>query len=265
MNNKNYKKNEYKKPKIAIVGCVHGDEIIGKKIINELKDLKTKNGSLHFIIANQSALNKNKRYLKKDLNRSFPGSHNGTAEEKIAHSLKNKLNKFDITIDIHATNSNIGKLAVITVFGSKVKNLLKLIPVNKVVLIRKKVFGGKELINHVKLGISLEYGPNKSGKNYKNGLKDIKIILKNLGLLSGKKKIYKHKEFYTVSGLYNVSNNFKQASCLKNFQLIKKGQFIGQINKKKIKSTKNFYPLFLGKGRYKKTLALIAEKKEIEL
>ncbi len=255
----------YKKLKVAIVGCVHGDEVIGKKIINALKDLKIKNGSLYFIIANQPALSKNKRYLKKDLNRSFPGSYNGNAEEKIACSLKDKLNKFDIIIDIHATNSNISKLAVITRFDSEIKNLLKLIPINKIALIRKKVFGGKELISHVNLGVSLEYGPNKSGKNYKNGLKDIKIILKNLGLLSGKKKIYKYKEIYTVSGFYNVSNNFKQASYLKNFQLIKKEQFIGQINKKKIRSTKNFYPLFLGKGKYKKTLALIAQKKEIEL
>ncbi|MCG2809538.1 MAG: succinylglutamate desuccinylase/aspartoacylase family protein, partial [Candidatus Portnoybacteria bacterium] len=84
----NYKKN--KKIKVAIIGCVHGDEVIGKKIINELKNLKFKEGSLGFFIANQPALNKNKRFIKQDLNRSFPGNINGIAEEKIAYSLKNK-------------------------------------------------------------------------------------------------------------------------------------------------------------------------------
>ncbi|MBU4142367.1 succinylglutamate desuccinylase/aspartoacylase family protein [Patescibacteria group bacterium] len=254
-----------KKIKVAIVGCVHGDEVIGKKIINELKDLKFKKGSLGFFIANQPALSKNKRFIKQDLNRSFPGNINGVAEEKIAYSLKNKLNKFDVVIDIHATNSNIDKLAIVTRFDSKIKNLLKLIPANKVALIRKNNFGGKALINYVKLGISLEYGPNKSGKNYKKCLKDIKIILTNLELLPGRKNIFKSKELYTVSGSYEVSNNFRPTNCLKDFQLIKKGQFIGQINQKKIKATKSFYPIFLGKGRYKKTLALTAKKERIEL
>ncbi|MEA3292979.1 MAG: hypothetical protein U9P88_00670, partial [Patescibacteria group bacterium] len=150
-------------------------------------------------------------------------------------------------------------------FSSKIKGLLKLIPISKVALIRKNNLGSKALISYVNLGVSLEYGPDKSGKNYKKCLRDIKIILKNLELLPGKKNIFRSKEVYTVLGSYKVPNDFKPNNHLKEFQLIKRGQFIGHINKRKIKSTKSFYPIFLGKGRYKRTLALIAKKKDVEL
>lgn len=252
-------------PKIAIIGCVHGDEIIGKKVINELKKINLKNGSLYFIIANQEALNRKKRYIKKDLNRSFPGKINGIVEEKIAYKIKKELKRFDVVIDIHATNSNFDSLVVVTKFNTEIKKILKFTPIDKIALIRKKVFGGNDLISYAKLGVSLEYGPDKSGKNYKKCLKDIKIVLKNLGLISGKKIVFKQKTLYTVKGKYKVSNQFKQNNCLKDFKLIKKGDIMGKDNLKEVISTKNFYPIFLGKGKYKNILSLMADEKKIEL
>ncbi len=252
-------------PKIAIVGCVHGDEIMGQKVIRELKKIKLKKGSLTFIIANPKALAKKKRFIKKDLNRCFPGRKKGNFEEKLACELNKILKSFDLVIDVHATNSDLGKIIGITKLDNKMKQFLKLIPIKNVALFSKKLFGSGELIRSAKPGVTFDYGPNKSGKNYKKALTDLKIILRNLGFISGKKKIFKMKNFYRFFGSYNVPKNFTQNKQLKELQLIRKGQLIGSANKKNIYSNKTFYPLFLGKGSYEKTLSLMAKEEKIKL
>lgn len=254
-----------KKPSIAIVGCVHGDEVIGQKIIRELKKIKIEKGNIALLIANEQAFKKRKRYIKEDLNRVFPGIKGGGAEKGLAYKIKEELKKYDLVIDIHATSSNFDRLAVVTRLDKKMKQLLRIVPIKKVALVRSKVFGGKELISHVNLGISLEYGFGKDGKNYKKCLRDIRVILKNLNMISGKKQEFHQKELYTVSGVYPVVKKFKQDKNLVDFKKIKKDQIIGSVNSKQIKSKKNFYPIFLGKGKYKKTLSLITDKKIIKI
>lgn len=263
----NYKNVGKSKPNIAIVACTHGDEIIGKKVINHLQNIKIDRGNLHLILANPEAVRKHKRYIGKDLNRSFPGKKNGKLEEKIAYALYPLLEKMDYVIDIHATNSNFKKLIIIVNHTKKIKKILKVLPTDKVAYMQSKNLGKKSLISSNPNSLCLEYGPNKSGKNFKDALKDIKIILKELDILKNKRpnKKYTQKQLYIVNGSYSVAQNFKQNNKLKDFTLIKKNELIGTIKDKKIYSTKKFYPIFLGKGRYNKTLALTSNKKMMRL
>lgn len=253
------------KPTLAIMACLHGDEIAGKKVIEHLKKIELKKGAISLFIGNSEAITKKKRFIEKDLNRSFPGKKNGVLEEKIAYALRPRLGHFDFVVDLHTTNSKMDSLAIVTKLNKKHKDLLKKIPINKVALIGKKVFGGNDMISYCKVGVSLEYGPDKSGRNYKKILKDIKTILSNLNFIEGKKKVIFKKSLYEVSGVYQVMDKFEQSNKLKDFRLIHKGQAIGQINSVSIKSDSSFYPLFLGKGRYPKTLALISSKKSLTL
>ena len=259
------KKKGKEKPSIAIVGCLHGDEIIGKLVINELRKLELKKGGLTFIIGHPEAVKKRKRFLERDLNRIFPGKKNGCIEEKIAYDLSKIIKRFDLVIDIHATNSDFKELAIITKYGVKEKKILKDIPIKNIALIDKKVFGGKDMISYAKLGVSLDYGPDKTGKNFPLAVRHIKNILKNVGVIDGVGKKYKEKNIYTVSGTYDVSKDFKHDIKLKDFKLIKKSQLVGKDKKGKIFSKVDFYPLFLGDGRYNGTLALIAKKKKVIL
>lgn len=253
-------------PRIAIVGCTHGDEPLGKFVIGSLiKDIIPIKGSISFFIAHPLALKKKKRFIEQDLNRSFPGKMNGKIEERIAYELKKTLSSFDVVIDIHATNSNIDSLAIVTKQNKKVTTFLNHIPIKKIGLARSSVFGGHELINHTKMGVALEYGPDKKGTNHHRVTQDIKHILINLGIIAGVKKSYPAKEIYTITDQYHTPKKFKASNKLKDFQLIRKGQMIGMVRNKKIYSDKNFYPLFLGKGKYKGTLALVADKVEVKL
>lgn len=252
-------------PKIALVACVHGDEIMGMKVIKNLFNIKPQKGSISFIIAHPQALKSKKRYLQQDLNRSFPGNKKGVIEERIAYRLKKILRSYDLVLDIHATSSNFHSMAVTTRFDEQMRELLKYVPIKRVALVYKTAFGGNEMIAHCPAGISLDYGPDKTGRNYKTALKHIKIILRNLGIISGSKVLFKRKELYKVSGSYLVPRNFKQKKGLKEFRYIRKGQIVGYVNGKNIKAKIGFYPIFLGRGRYKETLALIAQKKSVGL
>lgn len=254
------------KPAIAIAGCLHGDEIIGSKVIKEIsRGAKPGGNLLRFIVANPEAVKKKKRFLKIDLNRAFPGRKNGGFEEKLAYEIKDKLKGVDLVIDIHATNSNFDRLAIVTRLGRKEKKLLAKIPVKKVALVPPSVFGGKEMINHCRLGVALDYGPNKSGGNYKKALRDVRKILVNMGVIKGEKKIYPKKELFKVSGLYGVPKGFSQNKNLKDFRAIKEGSVIGSVRGKFVFSNLDFYPIFLGRGRYPKTLALISRKEKLNL
>ena len=57
---------------ILTIGCVHGDELIGEKVIKELRNLMILNGTLVTVVANNRAM---KRYAlhRPSTQHIFPG------------------------------------------------------------------------------------------------------------------------------------------------------------------------------------------------
>lgn len=96
-------------PTMFVSAAIHGDEIIGVEIVKRLlarKELKKVRGTLVAIpIVNPFGYNNNIRYLpdRRDLNRCFPGSQNGSLAARIAHIFLNEVVlKCDYGIDIHS-------------------------------------------------------------------------------------------------------------------------------------------------------------------
>lgn len=96
-------------PTLFISAAIHGDEIIGTEIVKRLlerKELKEIKGTLIAIpIVNPFGYNNNIRYLpdRRDLNRCFPGSANGSLAARIAYIfVKEILEKCTHGIDIHS-------------------------------------------------------------------------------------------------------------------------------------------------------------------
>jgi len=251
--------------RVTIVGCLHGDEIIGQKVIEELQKLTFKK-DVSFLIANKEALEKKNRFISTDLNRSFPGKKGASDEEGLAFDILQKIKDSDLIIDIHATNSDFDKVAIVPDLSRERKELLKAVPIKKIALVTKQVFGGKELMNYSKLGVALDYGPDKTGDNYQIALEDIKQILLNLNFLDGQKNLMPEKELYRVQGLYKTEKEFKPNNNLREFEEIKEGDFLGQTRSgERVLAKENFYPLFLGKGSYQESLCLKATKEILSL
>ncbi|MEO5339052.1 MAG: succinylglutamate desuccinylase/aspartoacylase family protein [Magnetococcus sp. MYC-9] len=96
-------------PVLFLCGAVHGDEIIGVEIIQQLRRLKVLQqlrGTLLCIpIVNVHGFISHTRYLpdRRDLNRSFPGNANGSLAAQLAHLfVQEVVARSDYGIDIHS-------------------------------------------------------------------------------------------------------------------------------------------------------------------
>ncbi|RMD60515.1 MAG: succinylglutamate desuccinylase, partial [Alphaproteobacteria bacterium] len=96
-------------PVMFVSACVHGDEIIGVEIIRRLlrlPALRRLRGTLLAIpIVNAFGFINHSRYLpdRRDLNRSFPGSANGSLAARLAHLfVKEVVTRCQYGIDLHS-------------------------------------------------------------------------------------------------------------------------------------------------------------------
>lgn len=95
-------------PTIFVSAAVHGDEINGIEIIRRLlrlKSLKVTKGTIIFApMVNVYGVLNQSRYMpdRRDLNRSFPGSENGSLAGIVAHTFLNEIVRHcDYGIDLH--------------------------------------------------------------------------------------------------------------------------------------------------------------------
>lgn len=96
-------------PKLFLSAALHGDEIIGTEILRrllELKVLKKIKGALLVVpIVNVFGYNFRSRYLpdRRDLNRCFPGSDEGSMASRVADIFwREVVKKCDYGIDLHS-------------------------------------------------------------------------------------------------------------------------------------------------------------------
>lgn len=95
-------------PNLCLTGAVHGDELNGIEIIRrtiyDLEPDKLSGRVIGVPIVNLPGFQQGSRYLpdRRDLNRHFPGSVDGSLADRIAHSLfENVIRHCDMLVDIH--------------------------------------------------------------------------------------------------------------------------------------------------------------------
>lgn len=95
-------------PTLCLTGAVHGDELNGIEIIRrtvyDLEPAKLSGRVIGVPIVNLPGFQQGSRYLpdRRDLNRHFPGSADGSLADRIAHSLfENVIRHCDMLVDIH--------------------------------------------------------------------------------------------------------------------------------------------------------------------
>jgi len=97
-------------PVIWLTACIHGDEVSGIVIIQEIfKNLKKTllKGMVHaFPLMNPIGFETSSRFItlsEEDLNRSFPGKKDGSLSERVAEQIFNEImaKKPDLVLDLH--------------------------------------------------------------------------------------------------------------------------------------------------------------------
>jgi len=95
-------------PVVFVTAAIHGDELNGVGVIHDLlftDSLQLTHGTLILVpVVNVFGFEANERYLpdRRDLNRSFPGSPNGSLASRVAHAFfENVVRQCDYGIDLH--------------------------------------------------------------------------------------------------------------------------------------------------------------------
>jgi len=98
-------------PVVFVSAAIHGDELNGIEIIRRLRKLsllKKLKGTLILVpIVNVYGIMNLSRYLpdRRDLNRSFPGSHKGSLAARVAKTFFDEIvSKCDLGIDLHTAS-----------------------------------------------------------------------------------------------------------------------------------------------------------------
>ncbi|MBI2135244.1 succinylglutamate desuccinylase/aspartoacylase family protein [Candidatus Woesearchaeota archaeon] len=216
-------------PRTAVIGCQHGDELIGRDIIERLVTVRPDKGTLDLIIANEEAIDVRTRFLDSDLNRIFPGNSTGNREEQIAADLTHRLKPFDYVIDVHSTTACTQSFVVITGLDEQAKQLASLVPLPKVVYMEPQIAQGRSLIDHANAGISIEFDERTSPNH---GYNVVLGALKAMGMYHGTVSAVM-QEFYSVYGVLRES----VSQPLVNFKLTALGD-------------NTFYPVFFGEKAY---------------
>ena len=248
---------------ILVIGCIHGDELIGQKVINKLRKLIISYGTLVTLIANTHAIKKGRRFVDQDLNRSFPGNPKGNYEERLAYGLLSLIKKADIVLDIHSTTTDTTSTIILTKVNQSIRQLLSIFSPRRVIVMEKKV-GKTALTGRCKAGISFEYGKDNSEKAYKKTFTDIVKILEGYGMITEKKnklsEITHKTEYFQVFGAFERSVGFNLEKTIKNFSLVQCGEIVARNGKRIKKAPRNFYPLLFGEKSYKKIWGFMSKK-----
>lgn len=102
-------------PDYAVVGCIHGDEPCGFRAIERFKrsDIELEE-SVKFIIANEKAFFRGKRFIDQDLNRMFPPNGDKEGHEaELAPKLWKELQGLKV-LDLHSTESPNSPFGIIS-------------------------------------------------------------------------------------------------------------------------------------------------------
>lgn len=177
---------------LAIVCCQHGDEVFGKQVFDIYQD---KLQGIRLIFANEEAYNQEKRYVDDDLNRSFPGSDEGSHEEQLAAQILQRLKDVRYVLDIHTTTSDIIMTPIICNESEDVKKILNLTSSREVANMTNGI-ADHSLIGQVSAGVSLEFNENYS--KTEAAMDEVKVIVD--GLLSDTRHEAQERKIFDIQG-----------------------------------------------------------------
>ncbi len=189
--------------KILIIGCQHGDEKLGEKVISHLHGEGYKDVS--FILANERAAERNVRFIDQDLNRSFPGNPKGNYEERRAAEILPAIQSADIVIDIHTTTSEVKMVPIIASLTPEIEKVINLTTAEEIVVMGDEAVK-RSLIGHADVGISLEFGLTYS--QTEDAMSEVRGIIE--GLVAHKKMFSERERYFMFQVRYRSKGNYQK-------------------------------------------------------
>ncbi len=197
-------------PKVAVLGCVHGNENYSLKVFKKLKNLLLLKGEIDFYLVNDVAFNNKERFVDSDLNRSFNSDLDGY-EYLLSKKIVDVLNSYDYVIDMHSTVSKSNPFLIVTNKNLLFKEFLRSFHIKKIVYIED--LEKRSLISNFENAASIEISSLNYKSAIKNGVKYIMTFLRNNNFIKNVNLIENNfeNEYYEVVGKYDncFDRNFK--------------------------------------------------------
>lgn len=261
------------KPKHLLSILIHGNETLGISLINDfLNKIKSKEKvtSFGFLLGNRQAGLANKRFIGRDLNRSFLTESNDHGEEKRAKEIQEYSKQFEFILDIHQTSHTSEKEFFLCRNHSPSLEMAEIFHESPLVFLKEakmssegEGFGSFCLEESIHF-LTVELGKMGFQQNFFDLGKD--IINKFLKYTGKKKEINLSRDSYVFSHTIHKRNESDHLiPGLVNFQKIKKGTALLQDGTGI--SPIDGYTLFPKYGEYQKfskDLCQILEKKKLE-
>lgn len=252
-------------PTIFVSAAVHGDEVIGVEIVRRLlnsKKLAGLRGTLLAIpIVNSFGFMNHSRYLpdRRDLNRSFPGSPQGSLAARLAYIFVEEIvQKSDFGIDLHSAAVNRSNLPQTRVShkSEKAKELAKAFGAQVTLLSPLREGSLRQVADGLETPMVLyEAGEGLRFDEYaaKTGVTGILRVMSHLGMLSAKavtqpkvKPLLSSSSYWLRAPAGGVLRTFKR-----NGEIVQEGSVLGIISdpfgEKEVEVTATYPGLVIGR------------------
>ncbi|MEK6889756.1 MAG: succinylglutamate desuccinylase/aspartoacylase family protein [Nanoarchaeota archaeon] len=255
---------------ITILAGIHGNETCGIKAFDEIiPNIEIKKGKVIFIYANLEAINKGKRFIEYNLNRSFFKNQideiKNTIEGKTAREIINILEKTDFLLDIHSSNTHSTTPFIICEKNSF--EIAKKLPFDIITYNWDKFEpGSTEYYMNLKnkIGICIECGFTSDKRSEEKAKDSIMTFLNILGAIKNKRINKNKQEYYKIIDLYkNKDAKFEKDREFNDFYMLKEKTLIGKEGVKKIYLEKGKVLIFVrNRDKTNEECFIIAEKRE---
>jgi hypothetical protein len=232
----------------AIVGSIHGDEVCGKKIIDEVRtEFSELQRSVKCIVAHTEALEEETSYIDENLNRSFPGAQNDDVlEKRLAAQILDQVKGYRI-LDLHSTVSQSEPFAIVPRINHSTKLTTAATGVSSVVDISDVDISGS-LIQQTD-GVSVECGKKGTEMAVQNGINVVRNFLAVNNLIDKPGTVSNP----TVYRLLESVEHPPDSACeflWENFSLVPEGETYAYVNGEEKTADMDFYPVLMSEDGY---------------
>ncbi|WP_331233400.1 M14 family metallopeptidase [Natronorarus salvus] len=246
-------------PEIAVVGGIHGDEPCGIRAIERILDASPSvERPVKFIVANELAAERGKRYLDIDLNRAFPGEQAAnTHEGRLAYDLAEELEGC-ATLALHSTQSTGRAFAIadgVTPFAERVVPSLS---VETLVTTGELVQG--RLFTTART-IEVECGLQGSDRATETATRIVHEFLATMGVLHGDSVGGRGQiPVFELRSPIPKEGGEEYDVLAENFEPVGTGEPFASIDGRTVAAEVPFYPVLLSPYGYREIFGYAAEQ-----
>jgi predicted deacylase len=239
------------RPEIAVVACMHGDELCGKEAVDRFLESEFEvERPVKFIVANEEAIENGERFIDTDLNRCFPGDpESGSHEERLAAKLMEELEGLK-SITLHSMKE-FGEMFCLV--NAVDEDLVAAPGVEKAVDVAPL---DKDSVEKYLDAVSVEVGEVGSDEASENAYEVLLNFLAYFNVIDrekpdGRPELFEMYE--AVPGSYEF--------LAENFEKVEEGEKYAESEEEELRAEEAFYPILMSSDGYDEILGFRGRKR----